>query len=527
MLYYLSMGIYLSFYFLVLRPPAVPVLIQPLNLRYPDPGSSDYIYAYHCIAPVTYPQTYNWKLSLEMPENPPNFDAGVFMVSLALYPPDQLPTEPQSQVRDMFYQHLRGNAGNPSVELQETGNNMRIGSRPLMLRWRPALYRVFQTLVFMVPRMTSDILGLGWFEETQLMEVNMIEKHVASKNATYSSKQCFVVSINNPTVQIYKATVQATVLLEGWRYLLYSWFWTCFFIGSFLIFGGLIIIVSLYLSVVLIMAIIRGQVKFPKLWLSDEEQQMKDMKEAVANLMLQKRSESFLRHGNSDDRLLGSDSSPNRAAFRRRSSKSGSFGELKKSQPSSDRPRSWLDEPIASSSSENTPQAKRGKASKEASGASSPHVAQNRSAAQDITDAESSAVQSAIEDWPARQNRFERDGTQMSPPRANRSQSPGISPPPLPIAAKPATSSSHSATSRKTRFAELASNAPVSPDTSISTISTKDMSVSPSSTTVELDSSEESSEESSIGLDDLLHAPRKLPSSSSSSDDSDYEEALS
>lgn len=291
-LYYISVGVYLSFYYLVLRPPSVVSLSQPLNLRYPDPDVRDYVYAYHCIAPVTYPQTYRWKLSLELPENPTNMDAGVFMVSLALYPPNKLPTQPPTEVKAMFYRHLQSNVGNPSVELEAVDSQMRVGSRPLMLRWRPAIYRVITTLVYAVPRLFSDLFGFGLFDETQVLETHLIERQITHSNATARSKQCFVVSINNPNVQIYKATIEATVLLEGWRYLLFYWFWTCLFVGSFLIFATLVFFISTYLFFKLLIGILRGEVTMPKIWLSEDEQKIKDMKRTVSSFLLEKKRQS-------------------------------------------------------------------------------------------------------------------------------------------------------------------------------------------------------------------------------------------
>lgn len=292
-LYYISVGLYLSFYFFVLRPPDVVNVVQPLNLRYPDPDVREYVYAYHCVAPITYPQTYRWKLSLELPENPTNFDAGVFMVSLALYPPNKLPTQSPAEVSAMFYHHLQSNVGNPSIELEpiESGS-MRIGSRPLMLRWRPMIYQAIQTLVYAAPRLGSDILGLGWFEETQTLETHLIERQATSRNATRASKQCFVVSINNPKVQIYRATIEATVLLEGWRYWLYYWFWTGLLLGSFAIFGFLVWALTTYLLGKLLLAVLKGEAKFPKIWMSEEEEKMADMKRAVSSLMQLKKRES-------------------------------------------------------------------------------------------------------------------------------------------------------------------------------------------------------------------------------------------
>lgn len=366
-LYYLSMGVYLTFYFAVLRPPSVPRLLQPLNLRYPDPSVHDYIYAYHCVSPVTYPQTYNWKLSLELPENPANFDAGVFMVSLALYPPDQLPTEPHEQVRNMFYRHLQGNVGNPSQEFENSATSVRIGSRPLMLRWRPAIYRWIQTIAFAVPRLLLEPILPSYFEETQHMEVNMIERHEAAKNATYATKQCFVVSINNPKVQIYKAEVEATVLMEGWRYLLYYWFWTFFLLGSLLLFFLFVSAIATYFIIRLGLAVIRGQVTLPTIWQSDEERQMKEMKNAVASLLHKKKLEAASQRKHEpigafepelsrysknkadsteerkkDDSMTTAVGKPKNKPISRKASYGS--GEERK------RPKSWLDEPIAESS---------------------------------------------------------------------------------------------------------------------------------------------------------------------------------
>lgn len=309
------MGLYLAFYYFILVPPRVVSIFQPLNLRYPDPNVNDYIYAYHCISPVTYPQQYNWKLSLQVPESPTNFDAGVFMVSLALYPPDQLPTQPPEEVRDMFYRHLKGNVGNPSVELEPIGDkSIRIGSRPLMLRYRPDVYRFLHTLVYMVPRLVADILAVEWFEETQHMELNLIERHVTTRNSTLTTKQCFVVSINNPRVQIYSASVEATVLLEGWRYVLYYWFWSSLFAGTGLIFGLLVFSITMYLLGRLLSKVVRGEVQLPRWFVSDDEQQMRDMKDAVASLMHQKKEERKTRQRQLDQQRRESFDERDRAA---------------------------------------------------------------------------------------------------------------------------------------------------------------------------------------------------------------------
>jgi hypothetical protein len=515
LLYYLSMGLYLGFYFLVLRPPAVPTLLQPLNLRYPDPGTADYIYAYHCITPVTYPQTYNWKLSLEMPENPTNFDAGVFMVSLALYPPDQLPTQPHEEVRDMFYNHLQGNVGNPSAELQKTGDKLRIGSRPVMLRWRPDIYRWIQTLFFALPRLALDIVGFGWFEETQHMEVNMIERHETAHNSTYHTKQCFVVSINNPKVQIYKASIEATVLLEGWRYLLYSWFWTCFFIGSLFIFFSLLTAISLYWTIVLITGIVKGEIKFPKLWYTDEEQQMKEMKEAVAALLQQKRLESYSRGSTDSLGPLETKSSRETLTSPRKTEKDPLFGPSPKMSPTnnSDRPKSWIDEPFdiphaslldstqfpAPVTDGSLPPQKADPVFKEDL---PPHRRSHRASLEASSSSFSEPIQS---EWPARLNRFERDADPL----------PFSEPKPKP--SDPSTPSSDFAVSNitqslphRTMFASLisddsaASSSAQSTDLEPSTAATQ---VPPAVTIVDPSMAEETLEEGPIGLSDLLHAP--------------------
>lgn len=298
-LYYISVALYLGFYYFVLKPPSVVSVVQPLNLRYPDPDVRDYVYAYHCVAPITYPQAYRWKLSLELPDNPSNLDAGVFMVSLALYPPNELPTQAPKEVREMFYRHLQANVGNPSIELEPTeSSQMRVGSRPLMLRWRPDVYRFIHTIVYAFPRLISDLVGLGWFEETQVLETHLIERQITNFEFSSQSKQCFVVSINNPNVQIYKATIEATVLLEGWRYLLYYWFWTCLAVGSFLIFCTLVFSISSYLAFRLVVNVLRGDMKLPKLWLTEGEKgedRLKHMRRAVSSLLVEKKRQSQSR----------------------------------------------------------------------------------------------------------------------------------------------------------------------------------------------------------------------------------------
>jgi hypothetical protein len=369
-LYYLSMALYLGFYFFILQPPKVVSLTQPLNLRYPDPGTHDYIYAYHCISPITYPQQYNWKLTLKLPESPSNVQAGVFMVSLALYPPDELPSQPHEEVKDMFYKHLQGNAGNPSVELEPIGNRLRIGSRPLLLHYRTDLYRSIQTLVYAIPRLASDIFGLQWFEETQQMEVNLIERFATGRNSTSWTKQCFVVSINNPNVQIYSASIEATVLLEGWRYWLYYWFWTAFFLGTTVIFFFLLFIICTYLFFRIVSKIVRGEVKLPRLWLSDDERQMRDMKDAVAMLRREKLDSKIHR-----EPVGGFRPSSSRKQARELDSYRDSFPPLPgprdegvpgttleefTSLPTqsyrADKPTSWLDHPIAASSNAPDPE---------------------------------------------------------------------------------------------------------------------------------------------------------------------------
>lgn len=198
--------IYLVIYQFILVPPASMYIKEPLYFKYPSPGDTDTeIWASQCVKPLTFPHNYEYTVELTLPEMPQNMDMGVFMIRLIL---------------------LHDGKGSRGA-LQESMIK-RIEERPLMLRWKNPTLMYIRSLIFSIPRILLDLVGLNWFEEKQTLRTTMISREPFPHSST---EQCLLVVINNPKLNLYDSHIVVIPQLEGWRYFGYYWFYTSFFLG--------------------------------------------------------------------------------------------------------------------------------------------------------------------------------------------------------------------------------------------------------------------------------------------------------
>lgn len=202
-----SSVMYLILYKFVLVPPASILVKSPLYFKYPPPGHSDSIWAYQCIKPLTFPHSYEYTVELVVPEMPQNMDMGIFMVKLILLKGDTRPR----RVHDI-----------PRLEY------LQFDERPVMLRWKNSTLMYIRSLIFAIPRIFLDLIGLNWFDEKQVLKVKVMENEPFPHGR---DEQCIIVMVNNPKLNVYEAKITAVPQLFGWRYYGYYWFYTSMFVG--------------------------------------------------------------------------------------------------------------------------------------------------------------------------------------------------------------------------------------------------------------------------------------------------------
>lgn len=270
-----SIIIYLIVYYLVVIPPVKEHIKHDLDLKYPISKSANLIskpsdtfwptsylfdsniYSLECVKPMTYPHLYDWILYLKLPEAPVNFEAGVFMVKIILFPEmDKInslfPATLKTQLHNSIQSFLKLKMNNlTNVQKKHLENISFVSEKHMMLQWKSNSYRTFQSFLYSFPNFFFQFLGFDQlFEETQSLQTLLISKAFSSKEKL--NHQCFLLSINNPNLIIYKASLEINVVLEGWKFYSYYWFWTSFFIGSTIIYI-IVIFIILTLTIIILL----------------------------------------------------------------------------------------------------------------------------------------------------------------------------------------------------------------------------------------------------------------------------------
>lgn len=189
--------------------------------NYRDFSAILYPVAKTCIGPLTAGTKYDYQVELVMPETAANLDAGSFMIRLFIYP-------------DGFIAPENPHVPPPSAERYDSPSGRTIGRptvafKSVSLRYKSSFRRKLFSVVFALP----IALGLPFFEEEQRVEAVLIQD---LSHAGDSADACLAVTLNNAKLQVYDGKLTVTAKLEGLRYWCYHWFWTCFLLGTSLLF---------------------------------------------------------------------------------------------------------------------------------------------------------------------------------------------------------------------------------------------------------------------------------------------------
>ncbi|EFA81096.1 hypothetical protein PPL_05932 [Heterostelium album PN500] len=157
---------------------------------------------------------YDVYLHLELPESPKNEAAGMFMACL-------------------------------EIENQDKWNPAKILNtcRPGILKYRSTITKLFRTFTYAL----TNLFGIT--EEKQIISIPMVENLLSKRFYQTISVN---VNIQNPDIQIYKASLVFQAKLAGLEYYLYNYPYISFAVGFaslfiFWSFSTLFIIISLYL----------------------------------------------------------------------------------------------------------------------------------------------------------------------------------------------------------------------------------------------------------------------------------------
>lgn len=127
-------------------------------------------------------QKYDIIIDLELPQSPVNQKQGVFMVELSLY--------------------------------SENGEVTATTSKPVMLKYRSSLLRIFDTLVF------APFFLLGYRDESQYLSVPLMTNFVDHPNKPVVGAY---IEVQARQVEIYSANFLIRAQFSGLRYLMYYW----------------------------------------------------------------------------------------------------------------------------------------------------------------------------------------------------------------------------------------------------------------------------------------------------------------
>eukprot|EP01125_Pyxidicula_operculata_P011287 TRINITY_DN3695_c0_g1_i1.p1 TRINITY_DN3695_c0_g1~~TRINITY_DN3695_c0_g1_i1.p1 ORF type:complete len:301 (-),score=22.73 TRINITY_DN3695_c0_g1_i1:65-967(-) len=227
--------LYFIFYRNLLTTPAQEFIHQPLYLRFDSPSrertpeTNLFIHRNK----LTYKQTYRMTIYLELPESPNNFDIGMFMLNLtnnyvsdhhsdlSLFDKNILPYRPDTII---------------------AGTSL----RPATLHWKSGLQRSMDIVFYSIPL----VLGIRYFEPKQYMTVVMFDDFVFNPPSGFPHLDV-VFQISDPNIQVYNAHIEIDAQLYGLSYVCYYNYYTCFFVGTSLIF-----VLHILFNVVLFLAMI-------------------------------------------------------------------------------------------------------------------------------------------------------------------------------------------------------------------------------------------------------------------------------
>jgi len=186
-------------------------------------------YARGCLSPFGEGQTYDYAVSLTLPESPLNYNVGVFMTRLVLF-------SSESAMTNLTKTHTAPLALLTLDEVLDIPGVSAAGERSLVLRWKSPLVRQLWTWAFALPM----ALGLGWFEERQTLETTILhaEAFVPPRGSDYNKPsvlppqespeaqrtQCFALLLNSPALQLYDAHIYVDANIGGLRSALSSLF---------------------------------------------------------------------------------------------------------------------------------------------------------------------------------------------------------------------------------------------------------------------------------------------------------------
>ncbi|EGC32829.1 hypothetical protein DICPUDRAFT_98758 [Dictyostelium purpureum] len=157
---------------------------------------------------------YSIFLELELPESPKNQDVGMFMACMEIDDHDKW---------------------NPQ-KIHHT-------CRPAILKYSSGILKYIKSFLMSIPYL------FGFYEEKQTVVLSMGDNFIANRYYQTISAQ---IQINNPEIQIYKASLKFLANLKGFDYYLYYYPITSFIVGCSIIYISLLsssifFVASLYL----------------------------------------------------------------------------------------------------------------------------------------------------------------------------------------------------------------------------------------------------------------------------------------
>merc|ERR1711865_105501 len=150
------------------------------------------------ITPValTRNQEFDVAVSMELPESEDNKGAGMFMIDLSL-----------------------------KDETNATISHVR---RPCILRYKSTILHWAQTAFYALPYV------LGIFEQRQFIDLELLQ---AAPNPYGNPITQAVLTIDDPAIQLYSASIMFHIQLHGLRYLMWQYFWSTALCCTFFLTG--------------------------------------------------------------------------------------------------------------------------------------------------------------------------------------------------------------------------------------------------------------------------------------------------
>ena len=129
-------------------------------------------------------------VSFILPESPSNIDLGTFMVHMDV--------------------------------MDKQGKVVGSGSRSVVMYHKSSILNAIQTLAWSVP------LILGFTHEQQTIATTVLQLMHFPAQGLHSAR----VSLSDSRLRVYSASVDITFVLVGFRYYMYTWYFTCLFFGT-------------------------------------------------------------------------------------------------------------------------------------------------------------------------------------------------------------------------------------------------------------------------------------------------------